>query len=173
MVAMNMVAFSFVSHRASTLKRHFPRTRLTNLPGQWLQCRANGSNVCRVLRRVLSLSWRAPGCSAICQLVGSGETTCGFWTTKPPSMTTSSPSRARLSLSVSLSLSLSQRQRHSLSLSLSLSPCRSVSVSVSISVSVSLSLSLSLSSALSPSLSGPGWPQPESSLPALWRHRPV
>jgi len=24
---------------------------LTNLPGQWLQCRANGSNVCRVLRR--------------------------------------------------------------------------------------------------------------------------
>jgi len=23
--------------------------RVTNLPGQWLQCRANGSNVCRVL----------------------------------------------------------------------------------------------------------------------------
>jgi len=32
------------------LKRHFPRTRFTNLPDQWLQCQANGSNVCRVLR---------------------------------------------------------------------------------------------------------------------------
>ena len=31
------------------LKRHFP-PRLTNLPGQCLQCQANGSNVCRVLR---------------------------------------------------------------------------------------------------------------------------
>ena len=29
---------------------HFP-TRLTNLPGQWLQCQAEGSNVCRDLRR--------------------------------------------------------------------------------------------------------------------------
>ena len=27
---------------------------LTNLPGQWLQCHANGSNVCRVLRQSLS-----------------------------------------------------------------------------------------------------------------------
>ena len=27
-----------------------PLTRLTNLPGQWLQCQTNGSNVCRVLR---------------------------------------------------------------------------------------------------------------------------
>jgi len=27
-----------------------PPLRLTNLPGQWLQCEANGSNVCRVLR---------------------------------------------------------------------------------------------------------------------------
>ena len=27
-----------------------PPPRLTNLPGQWLQCQANGSNVCRVLR---------------------------------------------------------------------------------------------------------------------------
>jgi len=32
------------------LKSHFP-PRLTNLPGQWLQGQANGSNVCRVLRR--------------------------------------------------------------------------------------------------------------------------
>ena len=30
------------------LKSHSP-PRLTNLPGQWLQCQANGSNVCRVL----------------------------------------------------------------------------------------------------------------------------
>ena len=31
---------------------HFP-PRLTYLPGQWLQCQANGSNVCRVLRSAL------------------------------------------------------------------------------------------------------------------------
>jgi len=31
------------------LKSHLP-PRLSNLPGQWLQCQANGSNVCRVLR---------------------------------------------------------------------------------------------------------------------------
>ena len=31
------------------LKRHIP-PRSTHLPGQWLQCQANGSNVCRVLR---------------------------------------------------------------------------------------------------------------------------
>ena len=29
-----------------------PQTRLTNPPGQWLQCQANGSNVYRVLRPV-------------------------------------------------------------------------------------------------------------------------
>jgi len=29
------------------LKRHFLQTQLTNLPGQCLQCQANGSNVCR------------------------------------------------------------------------------------------------------------------------------
>ena len=28
-----------------------PPPRLNNLPGQWLQCQANGSNVCRVLRK--------------------------------------------------------------------------------------------------------------------------
>ena len=33
----------------SLLKSHFP-PRLTNLPDQWLQCQANGSNVFRVLR---------------------------------------------------------------------------------------------------------------------------
>ena len=48
------------------MKNHYPQVRprpatrasftedythwLTNLPDQWLQCRANGSNVCRVLR---------------------------------------------------------------------------------------------------------------------------
>ena len=39
-----------------SLKRHIP-PRSTNLPGQWLQCQADGSNVYRVLR----LS--APSCS--------------------------------------------------------------------------------------------------------------
>ena len=39
------------------LKRHFPRTLLTNLPGQWLQCQANGSNLYRVLRRVRPTSY--------------------------------------------------------------------------------------------------------------------
>ena len=31
------------------LKSHF-QPRLTNLPEKWLQCQANGSNMCRVLR---------------------------------------------------------------------------------------------------------------------------
>jgi len=42
-----------VTHHTGLLplpRRHFPRTRLTDLPGQWLQCLANGSNVYRVLR---------------------------------------------------------------------------------------------------------------------------
>ena len=34
--------------------RNFP-PRLTNLPGQWHQCQANGSNVCRVLRKRVGL----------------------------------------------------------------------------------------------------------------------
>ena len=36
------------AYTGEVLKRHFP-PRLTNLPGQWLQCQATGSNVCRVL----------------------------------------------------------------------------------------------------------------------------
>jgi hypothetical protein len=37
------------------LKIHCP-PRLTYQPGQWLQCQANGSNVCRVLRGACLLS---------------------------------------------------------------------------------------------------------------------
>jgi hypothetical protein len=35
------------------LTRHFPRARLTNLPGKWIQCQANGSNVFPVPRHSL------------------------------------------------------------------------------------------------------------------------
>ena len=45
-------AIMFITlHHPTLLKRHFLRTRMTNLPCQWLQCQANGCcDVCRVLR---------------------------------------------------------------------------------------------------------------------------
>ena len=33
-----------------TRRESFPRSQLTNLPVQWLQCQANGSNFCLALR---------------------------------------------------------------------------------------------------------------------------
>jgi len=50
---------------------HSPALGSTNLPGQWFQCQANGSNVCRVLRfargcvvRRGDVSFDTPGASS-------------------------------------------------------------------------------------------------------------
>ena len=64
-----------------SLKSHF-HPRLTYLPGQWLQCSANGSNVCRVIRQILnpdpgSWQWGVKKIK-LCTFVASPEGVAAF-----------------------------------------------------------------------------------------------
>ena len=45
---LTTIVFPVRAVKARLLGEETPPPRLTNLPGKWLQCQANGSNVCRV-----------------------------------------------------------------------------------------------------------------------------
>jgi len=131
------------------LMRNFPRTRLTNLPRQWLQCQANGSNAkptapvpsqwLQGQTRTAKRRQVSPICFPTCF---SGPST-------DESLRLRILAGSRFACR-SLSLSLSQSVYLSLSLSLSLRVwvCASLSLSLSISLFLSPPLSLSLSLSL-------------------------
>ena len=112
----------------------------TNLPGQWLQCQANGSNVKppdppdeQELDPADYPRW---------DIAHACGVRASFTVSLPLPLSLSLPLPLPLSLSPSLSLSLSLSLPPSLSLSRSLSLPLSVYLCLSLTVSVSASLSL-------------------------------
>jgi hypothetical protein len=78
MCRWSKMASMYLHNRASTrcapspTVRNRPRTRMTNLPDQYLSCQANGSNVCQLMRLVRA---RPPGAESWQQALSLRTTT--------------------------------------------------------------------------------------------------